>query len=792
MKSTSNSPSLTTDRGIDSDTISELERALRLAGANTGSWRPWIASEREAIVAAARECLGLRDEWVPSIRAEPAAESSLGSIVVQHLRSESWRGCLGAAHLFMPRDTAPAPRPLVLLCCGHARDGKRGQGYQDMAWRLAHMGCAVLVPDNLGQGERNPMGHRDVLMPFACGLSLQGLIVMETAAWIDWALADGRFDATRIAAIGNSGGGTLTTFLGAIFGDRLCALSSSGYPCRFDYIALKEKKHCHCNILPGIVGRLEMWQLYGGFAPKPLFLFQGRNDPLFPEDIFHSVRRKVHHAYEQAGAADACRTAVFDGGHSWDTQRIEAMAVFIGQVMNLDPAAKPPHPLTEPFDRCHETWPDDALDTDTLACRLAGRRPAGIHELSDVYLPGLESRGEVRLPRVGGRQLAAQMTAFLAPEFRPDLPRRPSSAGARASETDTAPRRIPMIKLREIARRLLIAARAGDAEAAIVAEELVETSLMGIDSHGIIRIPQYTKQLRDGSLRPNVTPRIVQRKDGTLIVDGGNGFGMITARFMTDAVAELAQTRHLAAAVSRHTHHVGRLGSFVQRLAERGLFGLAVANSSRQGHYVAPWGGTQGRLGTNPLAYGCPTNGRPLVLDMSTSAIAEGAVRACLQSGRLVPEGCLLTPEGQPTTDPNEFYRGSWGSILPFGGRQGYKGFGLSLLVELLGNTLAGAEVTSEDAKDAYINGFFILAIHPDAFCGQAEFIRRVEELCDDLRSSPPREDGHGIVLPGERDFETRDRRLEQGIPLHEGTWRELVKTGESLGVPVNTILENA
>lgn len=341
-------------------------------------------------------------------------------------------------------------------------------------------------------------------------------------------------------------------------------------------------------------------------------------------------------------------------------------------------------------------------------------------------------------------------------------------------------------ELIDIGERILKAAGVPPAEAAVVVEELVETSLMGLDSHGIMRLAQYVRQIQEGSIQPGAPTRILKQTSTTLIVDGGNNFGMVTARFMCNEVAQRAREHSMAAAVSRHTHHVGRLGSFVQRLARKGFFALATANASRQGHYVTPWGGTKGRLGTNPFAYGCPHQSEPLVLDMSTSMIAEGSIRAARQRGGSVPEGCILDPEGAPTTDPNEFYRDAWGAILPFGGPMGYKGFGLSLMVELLGAALAGEPLTPDGESDSYINGFFVLAIDPDGFCGREEFDRRVIELGEYMKSSPPAPGGDGVILPGERDHAIRDQRLRQGIPIPDATWDELREAADKVGVDLD------
>lgn len=399
------------------DLLFRLENRLGEASVRTPLRRPWVAAERAEVVRLAKQCLGIRDEWIPSVRVEVAGEDRPGEVVVQRLRSLSWEGCAGAAHLFLPKSSRANP-PLVVLCCGHGKGGKQALGYQRMAWRLAHMGCAVLVPDNIGQGERVAMGHANAVVPFQCGLSVQGLIVLETAGWVDWALADGRFDPARIAAVGNSGGGTLTLFLGAVCRDKLVALSSSGYPSSFAFLAAKEKKHCHCNLLPGVIGNLEMWQLYGCFAPKPLFLFQGKLDCLFPEDLFHRAARKVEEVYHRLDAASACRAEVFPGEHSWDDGRREALAGFLGGVLGLDAERRPAAALAEPFGDCFAVWPTGSHTADSLAVQLSGLRPEPCRELFRVYAPHLADWPDPALRRVGFRQLAAQWEAFLAPPLR--------------------------------------------------------------------------------------------------------------------------------------------------------------------------------------------------------------------------------------------------------------------------------------------------------------------------------------------------------------------------------------
>jgi len=238
----------------------------------------------------------------------------------------------------------------------------------------------------------------------------------------------------------------------------------------------------------------------------------------------------------------------------------------------------------------------------------------------------------------------------------------------------------------------------------------------------------------------------------------------------------------MAYVVSQRCHHVGRLGGWAQKVAGEGLFCLAAANSARQGHFVVPWGGREGRLATNPLAFAAPTTGLPVVLDMSTSMIAEGKIRVLLHAGQTVPPGCIQDAEGRPTTDPQRFYGPPRGTILPLGGRLGYKGFGLALLVEILGSVLAGEPLTDEFR---YVNGLGLVAIDPEPLCGLPRFVELMEQLRAYITSCPPAPGHREVTMPGELDFRTSEQRQRTGIPLPETTCRQLEAAAARVGVRV-------
>jgi len=293
----------------------------------------------------------------------------------------------------------------------------------------------------------------------------------------------------------------------------------------------------------------------------------------------------------------------------------------------------------------------------------------------------------------------------------------------------------------------------------------------------------YVEEVLAGRIRPGAPVRVVRQTANLAVVDCGLNFGAVAASRMVEIACAKAQAAGIAYVVSRHCHHVGRLGGWVQKVAERGLFGLAVANSSKHGHFVVPWGGREGRLATNPLAFAAPTSGRPVVLDMSTSMIAEGKIRVLLHAGQQVPPGRVQDADGRPTTDPQRFYGPPRGTILPLGGELGYKGFGLALLVEILGSVLAGEPLT-DDFR--YINGLGLLAIDPKPLCGRRRFRSLMDQLCAYITSCPPAPGHEEVTMPGELDFRTKEQRQRDGIPLPATTCRQLEAVAAKVGLEVH------
>lgn len=336
--------------------------------------------------------------------------------------------------------------------------------------------------------------------------------------------------------------------------------------------------------------------------------------------------------------------------------------------------------------------------------------------------------------------------------------------------------------LRQVGIRLFVAYGAPSVEAELVSDNLVEASLMGLESHGVTRCIQYAEHITLGKIKPGAAIRVVKETPTTATVDCGFNFGAVAATRMVEIVCAKAKVSHIACVVSENCHHVSRLGRYVQLIAEQDLIGLAWANSSKHGHFVVPFGGREGRLSTNPLAYGVPSaEGRPIILDMSTSMIAEGKIRVLMHEGKDVPPGCVLDSNGNPITDPEAFYGPPKGTILPLGSpRLGYKGYGLGIFVELMAGILAG-NATEEDLP--YINGLCLIAINPEAFCGLVRYKELVSDLAEYLKSSPVAPGYDEVVVPGEPDFRMYDKRRTEGIPLADETWSQILAAAKQVGL---------
>jgi uncharacterized oxidoreductase len=200
---------------------------------------------------------------------------------------------------------------------------------------------------------------------------------------------------------------------------------------------------------------------------------------------------------------------------------------------------------------------------------------------------------------------------------------------------------------------------------------------------------------------------------------------------------------------------------------------------------VAPPGGIEARVGTNPLCLGAPTGGVPVVLDIGTSVCAEGKVRVAFNKGQRVPEGWLLDAAGRPTTDPAVLYHEPRGTILPLGGAQAYKGFGIALLLDMFAGGLSGAPASRPDVPLRVANAVLFVVLDIDHFAGAEHFLREARDLAAAVHDCPRAEGVQEVLVPGDPERRERARREKTGVPLDDGTWGQLAAVAERLQVSV-------
>jgi hydroxycarboxylate dehydrogenase B len=343
---------------------------------------------------------------------------------------------------------------------------------------------------------------------------------------------------------------------------------------------------------------------------------------------------------------------------------------------------------------------------------------------------------------------------------------------------DRAPQRIERSELRALCRALLETAGATGAHASTVIDHLIEADALGLKSHGVMRVPQYLDDIAAGGIDPRAAPIFTRPAPARASCDGGKGFGQVVGLAMAVEAIALARSAGVAFVTGRHMGHTGRIGAYAEAIAAEAMVGVAVCSGPRSGHWVAPFGGRDGRLATNPIAYALPVKGgAPIVADFSTSVVPEGVVRALRNRGLAVPDGALRDAAGRRTTDPAVLYATPRGAIQPLGGDFGYRGTALGILVDVLAALLAGDD-TDDTAREG--SNLAILAIATDG-----AFAERAGRMSAYLHSSPPLEAARPVLLPGEREQQEAMRLGDGPITVDGPTWTTLQKVAAARGIVV-------
>ncbi len=293
---------------------------------------------------------------------------------------------------------------------------------------------------------------------------------------------------------------------------------------------------------------------------------------------------------------------------------------------------------------------------------------------------------------------------------------------------------------------------------------LLEADMMGLSTHGVVRIPDYTNRLRCAGVDPNAIVSVDKRTPSLAIVDGDNGLGTIVGSKALEVALESVADTGITYVGCRNSNHLGALAPYGLKACEAGYVLIAGTNASTT---MAPWGGKQTRIGNNPLCIAAPCNdGMHFILDMAMSVAARGKIRAAQKTGSPIPDGWAVDKAGSPTTDASEALAGF---LLPFGG---HKGSGLSMAVDILSGALTGAGFLSgvsswsenPDAPSAV--GHFFLLIDPDKLLGRDAFASTMDRFKEIVLSTPAAHSSHPVLLPGQLEQTRRRAAIEDGIAI--------------------------
>ena len=335
-------------------------------------------------------------------------------------------------------------------------------------------------------------------------------------------------------------------------------------------------------------------------------------------------------------------------------------------------------------------------------------------------------------------------------------------------------------KLEKIIETVVAAGGSDAREAKIVAENLVTANLTGHDSHGVGMIPRYIESLLEGGLKVNQHPKIVFDGGAMISLDGQQGYGQVIGlEAMEIGIARAKQHGMCVMGLGR-SHHLCRIGQWAEQAVAAGLVSMHFTNVISRS-IVAPYGGADARFGTNPFTVGIPIpHAPPFILDMATSAVAQGKIRVAHNKREKVSPEWLIDDKGQPTDDP------AFGTIEPFGALRTFglhKGYGLAVVCELLGGALTGGGTWHSDdrSKKRVWNGMLTILIDPKRLGTGDTFATETTAFLDSLRKSPVAPGFDKVRIAGEPERETRVKRERDGVAVDDNTWNDILAAGEKL-----------
>ena len=340
----------------------------------------------------------------------------------------------------------------------------------------------------------------------------------------------------------------------------------------------------------------------------------------------------------------------------------------------------------------------------------------------------------------------------------------------------------PARRLEAFATSALVALGLPERDAAVCAGRMIEADLRGVDTHGIFRLPHYSQRIRVNGVNLRSKVRTVRENAVTALVDGDNGMGHVVMTYATELAVRKAAESGLAWVGTFNGNHAGAGAVYSTMPLAHDMVGMymTVANAN----HMAPWGGVELILGTNPISFAIPAGEEPpVVLDIATTVTSYGKVKLAAQKGESIPVGWMIDRGGQPLTDPK---RSSEGFLLPIGG---YKGYGLNVVIGMLAGILNGAAFGrnvvdfNKDLASPNNSGHMILAMRVDNFQAVEVFKQEMDRVIRELRESRRMEGVDRIWLPGEMEHYRVRERLEKGIPLAPAVVEELKKLAGSLNL---------
>lgn len=342
-------------------------------------------------------------------------------------------------------------------------------------------------------------------------------------------------------------------------------------------------------------------------------------------------------------------------------------------------------------------------------------------------------------------------------------------------------------ELRSQVATVLAAAGSSPEEANTVAANLVLANLSGHDSHGVGMLPRYVDAVLEGGLKPNTGVRVVLDTGSLLTLDGQRGYGQIVGEQAMRLGMERAKAHGSCIMSLGNAHHLGRIGHFAEMAVAQGLVSLHFVNVLSR-PVVAPFGGADGRYGTNPCCIDVPLAGRdPFILDFATSRVAQGKMRVAYNEGRQVEPGTLIDEHGRPTTNPGVVVipqsNGLFGALMTFGE---HKGYGLAVACELLGGALTGGSTwhqPTDPGVRAIVNGMLSILIDPARLGTQATFEKEALAFVDWLKAGPVAPGFDAVQIAGDPERRARVQRERDGVAIDALTWQEILAAARKVGV---------